>query len=369
MSSSEPRVARAACVGVLTVLLLSSAPTPLSAQTGEAEAASPQLNVLFLAVDDLRPELGVYGETHMLTPNLDRLAGQGRLFERHYVQVPTCGASRFALWTGRRPSESGGLGNGAFGQLGRKSAKKSRTLPEVFRKAGYATVAIGKLGHQPDGRVYNYDGSGDGRDEMPGAWDSLPTPYGPWRYGWGTFFAYAAGLGRTFHPAPPPFEFVEGDDLAYPDGVMANAAVDALRDLRDRPFFLAVGFYKPHLPFTAPRRYWDLYEDRELPDTPNPEKPEDVSPKSLHSSSEMFGRYRHASGRHLDLAARQQLRRAYFACVSYADAQVGKILDELDRLDLARRTVVVLWGITVGTWGITVCGASTRSSSARCAVP
>ncbi|MFG0334529.1 MAG: sulfatase-like hydrolase/transferase, partial [Maioricimonas sp. JB049] len=139
---------------------------------GNLPAAEPPRNVLFIAVDDLRPELGCYGTEHAITPNLDRLARRSLLFANHFVQVPTCGASRYALLTGRSPASSGVTANNhAFyrgsSALNSDQQPAAQSLPELFRRSGYETVSIGKISHTADGRVFAYDGSGDGRDEMP----------------------------------------------------------------------------------------------------------------------------------------------------------------------------------------------------------
>jgi len=305
-----------------------------------AQAKRP--NVLFIAVDDLRPELGCYGERQMITPRLDQLARQGRLFKRHYVQVPTCGASRFALLTGLRPSFSRALGNGAFGRLSRAN-NRIRTLPQILKQSGYETVCIGKISHSPDGKVYTYRGKGDGHREMPGSWTRLATPYGKWKYGWGAFFGYSNGIGRTFHPHPTPTEMADVDDRGYPDGLIADAALEELDKLKDKPFFLAVGFYKPHLPFNAPKKYWDLYDRSKIKLSPNPTRPGGINRASWHGSGEMFGRYRHPKQRR-GKAHALRLRHGYFACVSYIDTQIGKLLDRLRQLKLDKNTIVIVWG-------------------------
>ena len=326
-----------------TFLLLAALSAACAAREEDAGQAS-RPNVLFIAIDDLRPQLGCYGYDYMKTPHLDRLARQGRRFDRHYVQVPTCGASRFALLTGRRPSQTKALNNGAFGGLSREELPAPQTMPEHFRRHGYTTVCIGKISHQPDGRVFAYDGSGDGRDELPHAWSRLATPLGKWKYGWGAFFAYADGSHRSVRKTSPPLEAADVADEGYPDGLIAQAAIEQLGKLRDEPFLLAVGFYKPHLPFTAPKKYWDLYDPAAIPLSPNPVKPQDIHPQSWHNSGEMFGRYEHPRGRDVDKAHARHLRHGYFACVSYVDAQVGKLLAELERLQLAEKTIVVVWG-------------------------
>ena len=154
---------------VLTLFALLLAASPAGAQ---------KMNVLFIAVDDLRPELGCYGVKHAISPNIDKLASQGMTFTHHYVQVATCGSSRYALLTGRSPHKSGALGNEAMyagrTQLSDKQLDGAQTMPELFRRSGYHTICIGKISHTPDGKVYAYNGNGDGRPELPHARDELP---------------------------------------------------------------------------------------------------------------------------------------------------------------------------------------------------
>ena len=149
------------------------------------QAQTNRYNVLFIAVDDLRPELGCYGADYAQTPSMDKLASTGMLFNRHYVQVATCHSSRLSMLTGRSPNAGK-----------RKSQEGARFIPELFRRSGYHTTCIGKISHSPDGRKFQYNGTGNGEMELPNAWDSLPTPFGAWKRGWGTFFAYADGKHR-----------------------------------------------------------------------------------------------------------------------------------------------------------------------------
>jgi arylsulfatase A-like enzyme len=313
--------------------------------------AADRPNVLFIAVDDLRPQLGCYGETEMLTPNIDRFASQGRLFKRHYVQVPTCGASRHALLTGTRPTKSGHISNDAIrNEFPRTPADRPESFAEHFKKSGYFTQCIGKISHYVDGRIYSYDGSGDGRLEMPRSWNEVGMPVGKWKTGWASFFGYANGKGRDRGPTgkgkgrSPAFEAGDVPDEGYPDGLIANAAVQALSINKDRPFLLAVGFFKPHLPFNAPQKYFDLYDSKKISLSPNPQRPSDYVPRSIPGSDEMFGNYNHPPDARTNSNYHRKLRHAYFACISYVDAQIGKVLDELDRLDLSKNTIVVIWG-------------------------
>jgi len=317
------------------------------AQNAAAANDTNRYNVLFICVDDLRPELGCTGADYAITPNIDRLAQSGRLFTRHYVQVPTCGASRFALLTGRTPAESRALSNHALyrGKTALKqngNPKGAQSMPELFRRSGYHTSLIGKVSHTADGKVYAYNGSGNGHPELPKAWDEFLTPYGPWKRGWGIFFAYAGGKhredGSGFRPV---MQSPDVGDSDLPDGLMADAAIAALKANKNRRFFIGLGFFKPHLPFVAPKKYWDLYENVDIPLAANKKKTSAYALKS----GECYG-YNFPFKKTRPLADKDALkmRRAYLACVSYTDAQIGRVLDQLDALGLRDSTIVVLWG-------------------------
>lgn len=311
-----------------------------------ASAAPP--NVLFIAVDDLRPELGCYGENHMVTPNMDTLAAQGRMFRNHYVAVPTCGASRYALMTGLRPLSSTD-NNDAFNQMPTSLPADPESWVDLLRRNGWHTACLGKLTHEPDGYRWVDPGSYDsGRSEatfpdMRFSWDEIIYDHDKWGAQWYPLFAYANGTGRV-KVTTPAWEIGVDElgnslpDDAYPDGQMANAAIEKLREYSDdnQRFCLAVGFHKPHLPFNAPKAYWELYNPATLPDAEPANKPTGANSATTTNSSEINS--------YTDRSDRDQLRHAYFACVSYVDAQVGKILAELDALGLSDNTIVVLWG-------------------------
>ena len=323
-------------VGVVIAVVPCAA---MQGATAHASAAARErLNVLFIAVDDLRPLLRCYGHDEMVTPSLDSLAREGRRFDHHYVQVPTCGASRYALLNGQYPSRPDSYGNEAF-EATEETNNDPPSLPLFFRRNGYTTVSIGKITHSPDGM------RADGTPELPFAWDDVGVPRGVWADGWAAFFAYAGGKTRVVGSTSVS-ERADVPDSGYPDGLIADAAIAKLRQLKSRPFFLAVGFFKPHLPFNAPRRYWDLYESHKLPPPPNLAPPKNVDPAvSLHKSGEMLGRY--TGFAKPDTVADDEarhLRHAYRACVSYVDAQIGRVLSELKRLGLDKNTIVIVWG-------------------------
>jgi len=315
-----------------------------------AESAETAPNVLFIAIDDLRTELGCYGVTDARSPNLDELAAQGMLFTNHFVQVPTCGASRYALLTGRSPNASGVTrSNAGFykgdSALSQEQTGGAQTMPELFRRSGYATSLVGKISHTADGLVYEYDGSGDGRLEMPHAWETLATPMGSWKRGWGIFFAYEGGRSREDGGGHLDLmEFTAKRDGDLPDGQMADSAIAELGRLgaEGRPFFMGLGFFKPHLPFVAPKRDWEAMMKVDVKAPENPVKPESAY---WHKSGEFY-KYDVPYEKTNPLATADAItaRRAYLACVRYADRQVGKVLKALDDNGLAENTIVVVWG-------------------------
>ena len=312
-------------------------------------SATEKMNILFIAVDDLRPELKCYGVDYALSPNLDHFSKSAVTFQNHYVQVPTCGASRYALLTGRSPSNSGALRNNVF-YSGTTAIKNNelpgaQTMPELFRRSGYETILIGKISHTPDGRIFSYDGKGDGRREMPRAWDRISTPMGEWKKGWPLFFAYANGKHREDGKSPMKLmEFIAEKDDDLPDGLLADKAINELTKLRKikRPFFMGLGFFKPHLPFVAPKKDWEAFEKIEIP-FPDEKKP--FNSPFKHDSGEFF-KYLppYKDKRPLDNKSAITARRAYLACVRYIDRQIGKVLKCLDETELSKNTIVVVWG-------------------------
>ncbi len=322
--------------------------------TATSALPSGRPNILFIFIDDLRPEAGCYGNSLMVTPAIDRVAAEGVCFTGQFVTVPTCGASRYSMLTGRLPRSLAALSNEACHTFiaNKPEGERSVTFFERLRKAGYYTVGIGKISHYADGHVYPYDGTPEGAPlELPGSWDEMLFNPGKWGTGWNAFFGYADGSNRNGrNKMVKPYERGNVDDTGYPDGLTAQLALKKLKELarKKQPFALAVGFFKPHLPFNSPAKYWDLYDESSLPLTPSPDIPKNVNPASLHQSPE-FNQYKlgeeHPSLTHpVSDAYARKLRHAYFAAVSYTDAQIGKLLDELDELGLNDNTIVILWG-------------------------
>ncbi len=284
-------------------------------------------NVLFIAVDDLRPQLGCYGHKQMISPNIDRLAGDGVTFLRSYCQVPVCGASRASLLTGVRPARERFVGYATWAE---RDLPGVPVLPKHFKTNGYHTVSNGKIFHH----------SADCR----GGWSEPPwRPRGDWR---NYLLAESKEAARKNSGGGPAFEAAEVRDSAYHDGMIADKGILDLRRLNrmDKPFFLAMGFLKPHLPFNAPKRYWDMYEREEIDLADNPFRPKGAPDAALHNWGELRSYAGIPKKGPLSEETARTLVHGYYACVSYTDAQIGRVLTEVDRLGVRNNTIVVLWG-------------------------
>lgn len=301
--------------------------------------AAEKPNVLFICVDDLRPELHSFGVDYIESPHIDALAKRGRAFTRHYVQAPTCGASRYALFTGRY----GPYNNEAF-FTGRKRQTAQATMPAYFRKNGYATVSVGKVSHRPGG-LGGPDWNDPTKIEMPNAWDRSLMPVAEWHHPRGAMHGLAHGEIREKSGTMDVFQSAKGEDEIYPDGHITNEAMrqlDALAAEKSKPFFLAVGLLKPHLPFGAPAKYFEPYRNVKLPPIAHAEKPSGVT--TWHDSNEFFRYDLHGKNPLTNDVFADEVRRHYAACVTYSDAQIGKILTRLEELGLRENTLIVLWG-------------------------
>lgn len=300
---------------------------PVTASLGLAgEAAEPSAetrpNVLFISIDDLRPSIGAYGDTLAITPHMDRLAESSRVFLGAYSQQAVCGPSRASLFTGKLPDNIRVWHNR---NLFRDARPDIVTLPQLFKNSGYHTASMGKIF------------SGNPREEDPVSWS---VPFILRKDGWRNYVNHTGG-GRG-----PAFEAADVPDDAYPDGKLTNLAIATLKELKekDTPFFLAVGFFKPHLPFNAPKRYWDLYDPAVFALERQPQRVEGA-PELAYRPHRELGNYSGVPGNERvrpELA--RTLRHAYYACVSFIDAQVGRLMETLEELDLAENTIVVLWG-------------------------
>jgi iduronate 2-sulfatase len=309
-----------AVVALLAVLTLGAAERP---------------NVLFICVDDLKPLLGCYGDRQVKTPNIDRLAARGVRFDLAYCNQAVCSTSRMALLTGLRPQT---LGIYDFGRSFRAVRPGAVTMPQYFKENGYHTASLGKVFHVGHG---NHDDQpswsepslkGDVVDYLTFTGDSREA----------ALFSNRPTAGL---PRGPAWESPEVADDAYPDGQIAREAVRRISamQLGDPPWFLALGFVKPHLPFCAPKRYWDLYE-RVTFAIPSAERPRGAPGFAATDFGELRNYEPTPAKGQVDDDTARTLIHGYHAAVSYVDAQIGLVLDALKTSDVAQNTIVVVWG-------------------------
>lgn len=328
--------------------------SPLTKLFGEhvsklTSIAARRKNVLFIAVDDLRPELGCYGHPMIKSPNIDALAKSGVLFERTYCQQAVCGPTRASLLTGKRPDTT---------KIYDLKTHIRTTMPDVvtlqqhFKNNGYFSVGIGKLFHVglEDEASYSIPHtSGKGAAYALEENLKLLQEGGKVTEDGGS---NVESTGKTRMRANPT-ECADVPDEAYLDGVLSGLAIESLNSVAPRakaksekerqPFFLGVGFRKPHLPFCAPKKYWDLYDRNKIP-LPYPDKPKNAPDIAFTTWGELRSYSDIPDVGPCDATKTRELIHGYYACVSYTDAQVGKLLAELDRLDLRKDTIVILWG-------------------------
>jgi iduronate 2-sulfatase len=291
-----------------------------------AAGATAKPNILFIAVDDLRPELGCYGNPIVKSPNIDALAKRGVVFDRAYCQQAVCSPSRSSLLTGARPDTT------KVWNLTthiRKALPEVVTLPQLFKNHGYFAQAMGKVYH------HGYDDAA--------SW-SVPTSYPKAQHG-SELLPIDPDGPKSGTRRGPPFASPDVPDNALHDGELGDMAVAALRvmKIKSQPFFLAVGFIKPHLPFVSPRKYWDLYDPAKISLAPNPFPPIGAPAYAVLPGGELRSYAGVPPGRHLPDDYARQLKHGYFAAVSYMDAQVGRVVAELDRLGLRDNTIIILW--------------------------
>lgn len=321
----------------LPILLALPAPTP----GADASGSPKKPNILFIAVDDMNCDLGCYGHPQVKSPNIDRLAKMGVRFDKCYCQYPLCSPSRVSLMTGRRPDTTRILDLKT--DFRKETMPDVVTLPQVFMNAGYYAARVGK--------IYHYGNPGDigtsGLDD-PKSWMKVVNPagrdhttiekdimnYTPKR-GLGSAMAFLSDK--------------VGKDEEHTDGKVATEGAKLLEEHKDKPFFLAVGFYKPHTPWVAPKKYFDLYplESITLPEIA-PDFQKQVPKTALESTKPWphFGVTQHQA---------RESKQAYYAAISFVDAQIGRLLDTMDRLKLWDNTVVVFWsdhGYHLGEHGL-----------------
>lgn len=309
---------------IVAVLLLCYAINTIPQATRAQSKAARKMNVLFIASDDLNNHLGGYGHPLVKTPNLDRLMRRGMRFDRAYTQFPLCSPSRSSLMTGRRPDVTG-----VYDLTTHFRAKLPDivTLPQMFRNNGYFAARVGK--------IYHYGVPGQigtsGLDDPP-SWEKFVNPRGRDKDEEGLLrnLTPTRGLGAAL-----AFLKAEGTDDEQTDGKVAIETIKLLEENRDKPFFIAAGFYRPHCPYIAPKKYYDFYplDKIVLPNEP-PDHLKNVPDAAFFTKPPFLG---------LNEAERREAIQAYYASITFMDAQVGRVLDALERLKLADNTIVVFW--------------------------
>ena len=324
------------------------------------EPTKQRPNILFIAIDDLRPELGCYGSDMAISPNIDALAANGLLFNNAYCQEAICSPSRASLMTGARPESIQVIENFTYF---REQNPDIITLPQHFWANGYETVYTGKIYHNKE--------FGDGKLSWSRKPVEIDNPKGNFgfklpenqkmqkenaaamvaKYGEN---ALRNGLGKG-----PAYEFADFSDNEYEDGHNTDLAIATMKDMLeknpDKPFFLGLGMKKPHLDWVAPKKYWDLYDQEKIKLAEHEEAPKDGATMGLHASFELRARADIPKKGSIDKELAINLKHAYLACVSYVDAQIGRMLSALDEASVRDNTIIILWsdhGWHLGDMGI-----------------
>jgi arylsulfatase A-like enzyme len=322
--------------------------------TSAINAAPPSPNILFITVDDLKPDIGCYGDKLAITPNINKLASRGTVFLNNQCQQAVCAPSRVSMFTGLRPDTT------KVWDLKtnmRDVCPDALTIPEYFSKKGYQTTGLGKLMHgAKDGDCqswtipcikdadlkyktpYGYPANGHYLSELSRkSYDKIKKQ----KLNWREKKDYMRSQG-----AAPAFECLDVPDAAYTDGAIADKGIKMLEKFAKsaKPFFLALGFHKPHLPFVAPKKYWDLYNPKDFTIAKFQKHAKGSPNFAYHTWGELRKYCGIPSKGPLPENRQKNLIHAYYACISYIDAQIGKVIEKLDKLGLAENTIIIIWG-------------------------
>ena len=328
-------------LSVLIVVVISVCSIPLTARNASAQSvkAKPKYNVLFIVSDDLRPELGAYGVKGIKTPNIDRLAARSMRFDRAYAQYPVCNPSRTSLLTGHYPTETKVLNNNDYF---RRISPATVTLPQYFKQNGYVTLRSGKIFHGGIDDPDSWDVGGEAPD--PNITERGNPNFKPTAAAANEDDETAQARGSNIKESGSDRIIVlDGNGEKHGDYKVATRAIELIEQYKDKPFFLGVGFVKPHSPPTAPKKFFDMYDVDRIPLPvdygPTPKAPAGLPPISIAPrNSDLF------IGRESTPETAREMKRAYWASVSFMDEQVGRVLEALEKSGLKDKTIVVLWG-------------------------
>jgi arylsulfatase A-like enzyme len=296
------------------------------------ELESEKQNILFISIDDLRPKLGSYGETKMITPNIDQLAANGLRFNNAYTNIAVCGASRASIMTGVRPSQKR---FNDFSTRASVDAPSAIPLNQIFKENGYETIGYGKIYHHEDDFSEYWSEVDKGNPHVFQDPKSIETINNAERGEYGK---------KT-----PILEYPEVDNYSYNDGKITKKAIAKMKDLNDqnKPFFMAVGYVSPHLPFIQPKKYWDLYDHDSIELADNTYKPENspqIAIEAQHNSAELRKNYLGIPEDDiLSDSLSRDLIHGYYASVSYMDALIGELVQSLDDIGIRENTTIILW--------------------------
>lgn len=339
----------------LIILLLLCLITGLLTSCSTPDEKKPP-NILFIAVDDLRPELGCYGTEYVKSPSIDRLAENGIIFTQSYCQSAVCNPSRASLLTGLRPDR---IKVWDLRTDFRDTSPDVITLPQHFKNNGYHTVGIGKIYHNvlPDSlswsepklhiKGYPFDPDAVYRNEINVASleEKKQTIIADGKEG-----RYIDRIGE-WYLKDVAYEIVDAPDNVYFDGAQTDVALEKIEELtnKEKPFFFAIGFYRPHLPFNVPKKYWDMYEREKIPLAENDYVPKEAPLMAINNLRELrgytdFKTILHPGDGQLDEDQTRALKHGYLASVSYIDEQVGRLINKLKELKIDDNTIIVLWG-------------------------
>lgn len=326
----------------------------LALLTAFSLSAQEKMNVLFISIDDLKTTLGCYGNEQIISPHIDELAAMGVTFQNSYCQQAVCAASRTSVFTGMRPDRTGVVD---LKTDMRDINPDVVTLPQLLKQNGYTTVGMGKVYHGArnndpiswtipfmEDKEFDYAEGfsypANGKYQAPEIHEAIKGAKKQ-KLNWKETNKYLKSKNMS-----PSVECMDIPDHAYEDGALALQAIKTMDELKDgdEPFFLALGFHKPHLPFSVPKKYWDMYDRNEVPLAPHREEVENAPGLAYHSWGELRNYSDIPQQGPLSMEKEREVIHGYWASVSYVDAQLGLVLDHLKATGLDKNTMIVLWG-------------------------